>query len=81
MSKKQKLIEKLLNPNCDNGWNFKSVSTLLKQLGYTLTRTTGSHHHFYKEKTRLTIASHNNKINKATIDDIRNRYNKDKSNG
>lgn len=71
---KNKLLKKLLNPESDANWTFSEIKTLLAALGYTLRDGKGSHFHFLKDNKRITIASHNNEIKKATVSDVRAAY-------
>lgn len=71
---KNKLLKKLLNPDSDANWTFNEIKTLLSALGYAIRDGKGSHFHFIKDNKRITIASHNNEIKKATVSDVRNAY-------
>lgn len=78
---KDKLLKKLLNPASDANWTFSEIKTLLSALGYALRNGKGSHFHFIKDSNRITIASHNNEIKKATVSDIREAYLEQNSKG
>ena len=69
-----RLLKKLLNSASDGNWSFNEIKTLLSALGYKMRTGKGSHFHFIKDNKRITIASHNNKIRKATVGDVREAY-------
>ena len=45
MSKHEKHLERLRDPQRDNGWNFSELCQLLENLGFEM-RQSGSHHFF-----------------------------------
>ena len=47
MSKLEKLIERLRDPQRDAGWDFAEICQLLQRLGFEM-RVSGSHHFFRK---------------------------------
>ena len=47
MTRKQKIIEKLLSGEADNNFDFSDIVTLMKQLGFQH-RVKGSHNIFYR---------------------------------
>jgi len=48
MTKKQKIIEKLLSGESDNNFDFSELVSLMKILGFQL-RVKGSHYIFYRD--------------------------------
>ena len=48
MTKKQKIIDKLLSGMSDNNFNFSDMIVLMENLGFHH-RVKGSHHIFYRE--------------------------------
>jgi hypothetical protein len=47
MSKHEKLLERLRDPQRDNSWDFAELCQLLQNLGFEM-RQSGSHHFFRK---------------------------------
>jgi predicted RNA binding protein YcfA (HicA-like mRNA interferase family) len=47
MSKHEKLLERLCDPQRDNAWSFAELCQLLQNLGFEM-RQSGSHHFFRK---------------------------------
>lgn len=66
MAKKEKLLEKLRKKSI----NAKELRTLLKQCGWILHSTKGSHEQWRRGKQRYTLATHNNDLKAYTIRDV-----------
>jgi len=49
MSKKEKLIEKLLEGNADESFSFQDFAVVIQHLGYEFVRKSSSHRIFEKE--------------------------------
>ena len=47
MSREEKLLERLRDPQRDRGWDFDELCVLLRRLGFEM-RVSGSHHFFRK---------------------------------
>ena len=66
MTKKQKIIDKLLSGESDNNFDFFDFVTLLERLGFHH-RIKGSHHIFYREQIVEIINIQPDKDNKAKV--------------
>ena len=64
MTKKQKIIDKLLSGMSDNNFNFSDMIVLMENLGFHH-RVKGSHHIFYREFINEIINIQPLKENKA----------------
>jgi hypothetical protein len=54
MSQKDKLLDRLRDPQCDASWRFTELCQLLQHLGFEM-RISGSHHFFRKAGTSEVI--------------------------
>ena len=53
MSKKQKLLQKLIEGQSDKNFDFADLCTLVQQIGFTLRSGKGDHSVFYKEVRQI----------------------------
>jgi hypothetical protein len=49
MSREEKLLQRLREPQRDTGWDFSDLCQLLRRLGFEM-RVSGSHHFFRKSE-------------------------------
>lgn len=72
MTKRDKMLAKLSNPEADGNWTLAEVTKLLESQGWTLDRVTGSHHIFGREQSPpIVVAAHGNSVKKGYLRQIR----------
>lgn len=65
MSKKQKLLQKLIKGQSDKNFDFADLCTLVQQIGFTIRSGKGDHSVFYKEGVEEIISLQPTKDGKA----------------